>query len=1398
MGQAGIHPGAISAITARNEGVLDPDLPRGHMTDSERRQASSKAEASTEPVPGTAAMAGLASPRWNQWNFIDALGEGIYGIDAEGRCTVVNRAALEMLGYASADELLGRNMHDLIHHTHPDGTHYPKASCPLLHTLVSGRPVRLSNEMLWRKDGTPFIAEYSSFPIAGEGSAITGSVVTFNDASLRRNAEKRLAVQYMVSQVLAGSADLGSAPTLILAAIGAGFGWDVGAFWLVEDAGDDGSSDAVLRCAAVWGAPNTDAAGGFLTLSKGLRLERGTGLPGRAWAKDEAVHIADLPTEGNLPRHATVVRAGLRTGFAFPVKAGKETVGVIEFFSRSSIELDGSLQESITMLGQQVGQFLKRRRVEDELRGSEALKGAILQSALDCVVTIDGDSRILEFNPAAEQTFGYARSMVLGQGMAELIIPPEYREMHHKGLARYLATGEGPLLGRRIEVEAIRADGSRFPVELAITPTEVGGQPRFTAYLRDVTERKRSERDLVAAKEVAQEAEKHLQLALRSGRIGTWSWDLGNGLVDADARVREIFGFDEGGPISIQAFFDRMHPEDPQRVAAAVEAARQGEGEYEVEFRVVLPPSGELRWVMTRGIVTKHADGPATGITGTTWEITERRRTEDAVREGELRLRLAVEAADIGIWDFDPLTGDLRWDARCKVLFGLPPDAHVSYEDAFLASLHPDDREATDAVVQATLAPDGPGSFDIEFRTVGLHDGIERWVASKGRAVLEDGRVVRFTGTIRDVTARMAAERALRDSQERLRAALLASRTGTFRWDLRGDAFEMDEGFERLLGLSPGQAPRGGIVDVVATFVHPDDRTRVTAEVARIAAEGGETVVEYRVIRADSGVVRWLSARGEAARGPDGQPLHMIGAVVDTTERRRFEEELVAAKDAAEEANRAKSTFIANMSHELRTPLSAVIGYAEMLEEEVEDLGEMRLLADLKKIESNARHLLSLINDVLDLSKIEANRISLYAERFEADALVAEVATSVASLIDKKNNKLAVENAKLGPMNTDQVKLRQCLYNLLSNASKFTENGTITLASRREAIDGEDWLEFAVADTGIGMTEEQLSRLFERFAQADASTTRQYGGTGLGLALTRAFSRKLGGDVTVTSVPGQGSRFTIRIPANLPVQAAEEEKVADTGDTAQGTTVLIVDDDPNARDLATRFLEREGFQVRTASDGRSGLALARALRPRAILLDVEMPGMDGWAVLHAIRADPDLADTPVVMSTVLNEQGLAYSLGATDYLVKPIQWDQLKRIVDEFRGASPAGSILVIDDDGDARDRIHAMLARDNWPVIEAANGREGLERIEAGMPALILLDLMMPEMDGFAFLRALRNRPDGAQVPVVVLTAKDITAEDRARLERQADRIILKGSLSLNELVHELRTLAPALGAPT
>ena len=399
-----------------------------------------------------------------------------------------------------------------------------------------------------------------------------------------------------------------------------------------------------------------------------------------------------------------------------------------------------------------------------------------------------------------------------------------------------------------------------------------------------------------------------------------------------------------------------------------------------------------------------------------------------------------------------------------------------------------------------------------------------------------------------------------------------------------------------------------------------------------------------------------------------------------------------------------------------------------------------------------------------------------------------DVATTVEGLIAKKGNTLSLILAEgLGTAHTDVTKLRQCLINLLSNAAKFTERGRIALTVTR--ADGT--LRFAVADTGIGMTQEQLSRLFERFTQADASTTRRFGGTGLGLAITRAFAEMLGGSSAVESREGEGTTFTLVVPVRF--SGSEAEPAEDSGEEAgDANTILVVDDDAATRDLLARFLEREGFAVAVAEDGRRGLELARSLRPRAILLDVTLPHMDGWAVLRALRADAEIGATPIVMVTILDEQNLAFSLGATDYLQKPIDWGSLRQIVDRFRPATVEGPILVVDDEADVRAHVCAYLRREGFPVIEAENGVRALEAMVPERPCLILLDLMMPEMDGFAFLRTLRNRADWRHVPVVVLTAKDITVDDRRRLAGRADRVLAKGTTGLGELARELRALMP------
>jgi signal transduction histidine kinase/DNA-binding response OmpR family regulator len=508
--------------------------------------------------------------------------------------------------------------------------------------------------------------------------------------------------------------------------------------------------------------------------------------------------------------------------------------------------------------------------------------------------------------------------------------------------------------------------------------------------------------------------------------------------------------------------------------------------------------------------------------------------------------------------------------------------------------------------------------------------------------------------------------------------------------------------------------------------------------------------------------------------------------------------EYIAARDRALEANRAKSTFLANMSHELRTPLNAIIGYSELIQEECEDTGQNSFVPDLRKIQAAAKHLLSLINDILDLSKIEAGRMDIYLETIDVPRMIQEIVTTITPVVEKNANTLEVNCPDdLGLMRADLTKVRQVLFNLLSNASKFTKEGRVSLDVSRQPINGKEHMVFRVTDSGIGMTPEQMAKLFQDFSQADASTTRKYGGTGLGLAISKRFCQMMEGDIRVESEIGKGSTFTVQLPANAPQEpvapaALPGDKAADIPGGA--SVVLIIDDDPTVREVVTRFLSKEGFYVETAPSGHEGLRRAKDLHPDIITLDVMMPGMDGWAVLTALKSDPELATIPVIMMTIISDRNMGYALGATEYLTKPVDRDMLVAVLRKYECAQTDCKILVVEDDPPTREMLCRMLEKEGWELCEAENGRVALDTLTVEAPNLILLDLMMPEMDGFQFIEELRKNEPWRAIPIIVVTAQDLTEDDRVRLTDQVQRVLQKSAYSKEALLAEVRALVTTL----
>jgi PAS domain S-box-containing protein len=937
------------------------------------------------------------------------------------------------------------------------------------------------------------------------------------------------------------------------------------------------------------------------------------------------------------------------------------------------------ISERKTQDGGTVGVFtdvteLKRR--EEELAEAIQAKDTalqLLQAALDSiaygVLFMDADLRIRLANRAYREIWDMPEEFFrdhpsLRQDMEYTREQGRYQvrddEWQEYIAGRINAIREGSIAAQELRL----VNGKVLQYQCVALPD--GG--RMLTYF-DITELKR-------VQEALRESVEQYDLATQGSNEALWDWDAATDVIYISPRFKAFLGLPPAASGLTPAEWEALvHPDDLERHRSAVLAHLRGEAPFFSTECRVRRPDGSYVWIQNRGLGLREDSGRVYRMAGSFGDITALKQREEQLAEAVSGKESALQELQAVLDNIEYgllfMNSDLRPRVANRALYRMwrLPESIISERPSW--------REMVEAAREMGVY-DAPPDGDAWEAWLAVRE--ERIRAADPRPIelrLADGTVLQHRCialpdggrmlTYFDITELKRIEQALQESVDRYDLAMRGSNDGLWDWDQRADELHISPRFSELTGLKT-DAETIKPADWLANL-HPDDLEPYLKQLrAHLKGKSEFLSIEFR-LRDSDGVYRWVLARGIGIRDETGRVYRMAGSIGDITARKQAEIELRQAKEEAEIATQAKSQFLASMSHELRTPLNAIIGYSEMLHDEAKDLGQEGFLPDLDKIQGAGRHLLSLINDILDLSKIEAGRMEVLIEDFAVADLIDQVRTVIQPLMARNGNALKFDcGSDLGIMRSDPTKLRQNLFNLLSNAAKFTKQGRITLSARRLAEANGDWLEFQVTDTGIGMTEAQLGKLFQAFAQAAASTARDYGGTGLGLAITKHFCSMLGGDVTVESAPGRGSTFSIRLPAICPEPTPEAAPVPPA---AYEGTVLVIDDEKATHDFLERELAREGYRVLHATGGRDGLRLAKANRPDVITLDIIMPDLDGWSVLKELKADPELRGVPVLLVTIMGDSELGFALGAADYITKPFDREVLVQAVN--RHARPNG-----------------------------------------------------------------------------------------------------------------------------
>ena len=995
-----------------------------------------------------------------------------------------------------------------------------------------------------------------------------------DDAQSSTRFEVIAKAQHAVSSILSESATTVDALHGTLEAVCQHFSCDLGIVWLVD------REAQVLRIVETWRRDGLclhafDEAAAIGELALGIEL------PGGVWGTGEPRWLNNVIDDDNFPRAAAAARDGLHTALAFPILFDRKVLGVMEVFGREVFPIDKDIVDTFSALGRQVGQFIERNRAVQHLRESEARNAAALATALDCIVTIDDEGRIIEFNPAAEKTFGYSHEEIVGRPMAELLVPPQYREAHYRGMRHYLTTGEGPVLSKRIELEAMRADGSLFPMELVITAIHVGAKPIFTAYLRDITERKRSE---------------SRQAFLANLATATQP------LVDSD---------------EVTAVTARMLREhlDCDRCAYA-------EIEDESVFVITGDNARDVPSIIGRWLVAAFG------------------------AECE-RLMLANEPY---------VVSDANCDSR------LSTDDLKAYQDTTIRSiicvpLHKNGKFTAAMAVHQQIARKW---------TVEEVDLVEL-VVNRCWESLERARVTRNLQTSE------AKFRQLANTIPQL--AWMANRDGGIFW--------FNDRWYDYTGTVANDMEGWGWQSVHDPSVLPSVLEKWTRSI--------ETGVPFDMtfpLRGADGVFRPFLTRVNPLRGADGGVLLWFGTNTDVSERAKLDEERKQVLDAeraaradAERVSHMKDEFLATLSHELRTPLTAILGYATLLQSVA--MTEEEIQEAARVIQRNAKAQAQIIEDLLDMNRIIAGKIRLDVQQVSLPAVIDAAIETVKPSAEAKGIRIQkILDPLAGPVRGDPSRIQQVIWNLLSNSIKFTEKGGKVQISL-ERINSH--IEISIFDTGQGISPEFLPHVFDRFRQADSSTTRHHGGLGLGLAIVKQLVETHGGSVIAKSTGiGQGATFVVLLPVAAVYDEAESAMrihptssallaTTDSHPNLQGVTILVVDDERDSCSLVKRVLEECHGEVDIALSAAEAFLKLNDRKYDVLLSDIGMPDEDGYEFLRRVRALPrekngQIAAIALTAFARSEDRRRAALAGFQTHVAKPVEPAELAAIVASLAG----------------------------------------------------------------------------------------------------------------------------------